>query len=104
MYNVIKREGLENAVKEEFGKNFTQVSNEKLDAFIRKHIKMGIIASRPEPSDKDFRAGIENPVPSDERIWTAIEILVRGLEKRKILLPSEANAILEMKTKIFPSI
>lgn len=82
LYKDIISLNLQEEIKSVFGKNFTQVSNEKLQEFLNKtHCS---IKEALEPGNKPEDTWVNNPVVT----------LVNILHKKRILLDSEVKEIL----------
>ena len=85
LYTKVKELELQDAVKAEFGKNFTQVSSTELEAFV--------IANTPAPKIKNAKAGqviatdaTLAQAPTTPSALTAVEVRVAQLKKAIIRL------------------
>ena len=85
LYAQVKVLNLQDAIKEEFGKNFTQVSSTELEAFV--------IANTPAPKIKNAKAGqviatdvTLDQAPTAPSALTAVEVKVAKLERALLQL------------------
>lgn len=79
MYQHIKGLGLEDEIKAVYGKNYTQCSNVELESVVS-----NVISSLKQVTEKDINV---------VKLAEVVSRLINTLEKKRILLPSEINAI-----------
>ena len=79
MYQHIKSLGLEDEIKAVYGKNYTQCSNVELESVVS-----NVISSLKQVTAKDINV---------VKLAEVVSRLINTLEKKRILLPSEINAI-----------
>lgn len=94
LYQAIKQLGLQEAVKDLTGKNFTQVSNDALEAIITKAKANNAKKTCSKPSTKKCgttKKDVSNPSTFSECLIAVVSIFVA----KKFLTEREANEILE---------
>ena len=94
LYQAIKQLGLQEEVKNLTGKNFTQVSNDTLEAVIAKAKTNKAKKTCSKPSTKKCEANkknVSNPSTFSECLIAAVSIFVA----KKFLTEREANEILK---------
>ena len=79
LYARIKELGLQEAIREEFGRNYTQVASDALEAFIQDN-------DVPENNDEEAPEGLE----------AAFRLLVEYLEEAEVITEGEAAHVFEI--------
>lgn len=85
LYARIKELGLQDAIKEEFGRNYTQVSTVDLEEFIQDN-------DVPENNDEEAPEGLE----------AAFRLLVEYLEEAEVITEGESEHVLEILEGVTP--
>lgn len=97
LYAKVNELKLQDAIKAKFGKNFTQVSNSELEAMIKANEKKEEkkVEAKPEPK-KEVAPKKETTVAKPKMSGTVESMFAKMVEilgKKRILLPSEVDAI-----------
>lgn len=107
-YDIIKAQGLAEAVKDTFGRNFTQVATDSLNTFIAEHVG-DTEAAQAEPAPAQSPVMSDSPSSASQGIETEKDLILAiiqyivAVNNDDPTVTSQLHAIIQGVDKVFPN-